>query len=354
MTDKALPASKRFSLGKIGSSYVLRSLVASLITIWLTTTFTFFLIRLLPSNPVQLYIDELMQRNDMSFEEARARASAMFTTDFNAPVIQQYLTYLGNIVRGNLGESLRSTGTPVTEIIAAFLPWTLFSVGLGLLTSFVVGLFFGLLTAYFRNSIFDVALTTLASFLSAVPNYLIAILIVVVLGTQLHLFSVGEMRGAYSASAQPGFSLDFLLDVLKHAILPVATYFLATFGQWLLIMKNNTLAILGEEYVNMAVARGLRRGRVITAYVGRNASLPLVARLALTIGIAVSGSVVIEYYFVYPGIGQRLTTAINERDYTVVQGIFLMLTISVVAANFLTDFAYERLDPRVRLGGSKS
>jgi peptide/nickel transport system permease protein len=368
MTDATLPGSAPptappaatvpprtgFFLGKLTRSYAFRSLISSLLTIWLAMTFTFFLIRLLPSNPVQLYIDELMQRNDLSYEEASARASAMFTTDVNAPPLQQYLNYVGNVLRGNLGESLRSPGTPVLSIIATFLPWTLFSVGLGLLISFVVGLALGMLTAYFRNSLFDTVITSVASFLSAIPNYLIAILIVVVAGTQLRLFSVGEMRGAYSLSVEPGFNAEFILSVLKHAILPVGTYFLSAFGRWMLIMKNSTLAVLGEEYVNAAVARGLRRGRVITAYVGRNASLPMVTHLALNLATAVGGSIVIETYFVYPGIGQRLVTSINERDYTVVQGVFLILTISVVAANFLTDFLYERLDPRVRLGGKAS
>lgn len=359
MTDTTLPgastAQRResgFSISRIVGSYTFRSFLTSLVTIWAAMTFTFFLIRLLPSNPVQLYIDELMQKNSLSFEEAEQRASAMFTTDFNAPVWQQYLTYFKNVLTGNLGTSLRSTGTPVIAIIASVLPWTLFCVGLGLLLSFLTGLFLGMFTAYFRNSMFDTVITSIASFLSAVPNYLIAILIVVVLGTQLRLFSVGEMRGAYSQGVQPEFTLDFLLDILKHAVLPVLTYFLSAFGGWLLIMKNSTLAVMGEEYVNVAAARGLRRGRIITAYVGRNASLPMVTHLAINLAFAVGGSIVIERYFVYPGVGERFATSVTERDYTLIQGIFLMLTISVVAANFLTDFLYERLDPRVRLGKS--
>jgi peptide/nickel transport system permease protein len=341
-----------FSIGTITRSYVFRSLISSLITVWLAITFTFFLIRLLPSSPVQQYIDELVQKNGLSVEEAQARASAMFTTDVNAPVLQQYLNYMGNVLTGNLGQSLRSIGTPVIDIIASVLPWTLFSVGLGLLFSFVVGFFLGMFTAYFRNSLFDTVITSIASFLSAVPNYLIAILIVVVLGTQLKLFSVGDMRGAYSRELKPDFTLEFLVDILKHAVLPVLTYFLSAFGGWLLIMKNSTLAVMGEEYVNAAVARGLRRGRIITAYVGRNASLPMITHLAINLAFAVGGSIVIERYFVYPGVGERFATSVTERDYTLIQGIFLMLTISVVAANFLTDFLYERLDPRVRLGNS--
>jgi peptide/nickel transport system permease protein len=342
-------ASQRRGFGRFVNGFALRSLVQALVTIWAATTFTFFLIRLLPSDPIQLYIDRLAQQ-EIPYEQAVARASQIFGTDARAPVLQQYVTYIGNIVRGSLGESLTSPGTRVLSIVGTFLPWTLFSVGLGLLLSFVVGLGFGMMTAYWRNSPFDVIISTLASFLSAVPNYLVAIIIMTVFGARLGLFNVGAARDAYSPGVVPGFTLTFVLDILSHAALPVTTYFLSAFGGWMLTMKNSTLGVLGEEYVNAANARGLGRTRIITTYVGRNAALPMVTQFALSIAYAVGGSQIIERYFTYPGIGLRLTDAITQRDYTTIQGIFLMITVSVVVANLLTDFLYSRLDPRVRTG----
>ncbi len=336
--------------GGVLRSYAFRSVIQAVLTIFAVTTFTFFLIRLLPSDPVQIYIDKQMQSKDMTYEAALAKASLMFGADLQAPVLQQYISYFRNVLQLNLGESITSPGTSVISQIAAFLPWTLFSVGLGLLVSFVIGLFTGMLMAYVRNSFLDTVLSTVASFLSSVPNYLTAILIVFVFGVQLQWFSVAKARDAYSPGVQPGFTLAFILDVFSHAALPVFVYFLSTFGGWALTMKNSTLGVLGEEYVTAAHARGLGRWRIITSYVGRNAALPLVTQLALSIGTVVGGAIIIEQYFVYPGIGRRLVLAIQQRDYTIMQGIFLVTTTAVVVANLLADLLYSQLDPRVRSG----
>lgn len=337
--------------GTLFRNFVFRSVLQALFTIWLTLTVTFFLVRLLPSNPIDLYIEELQTKNDLTREQAEARASAMFiNADFDKPIAEQYLGYLGKVVRLNLGESVKATGTQVTEIIAAVLPWTLFCVGLGLLLSFMLGLFLGTLMAYFRNTPFDAILTTLCSYLNSVPNYLIAILIVYVFGVQLQWFSVAAARDAYTrGSVTPGFNLPFILDVLAHAALPIITYLLATVGGWALSMKNSTLGVLGEEYVNAANARGLTRGRIMTMYVSRNAALPLFTQLALSIGFIVGGSLIIEDYYLYPGVGARLLLAVRQRDYPVMQGIFLVISVSVILSNLLADFLYSRLDPRVRV-----
>jgi peptide/nickel transport system permease protein len=353
------PASSSESTPSLGAlvrrvtrSYLFRSLLQTVITIWAVMTFTFVLVRLLPGDPVQTMIDRLMQEGQITYEEARDRASLMLSSDLQQPAIIQYINYLGNVVRLNLGESYTSPGTPVLRIISGFLPWTLFCVGLALLISFTIGLLVGMLMAFFRNTIFDTILTTITSFLNSIPDYLIAILIVYAFGVQLKWFSVAAARDAYSVGVQPSFSLAFFLDVLAHAALPVLTYFLASFGGWALTMKNSTLGVLGEEYVNAANARGLGQARIITSYVGRNAALPLVTQLALSIGFVVGGSVIIERYFQYPGIGYRLVESVNQRDYPTIQGIFLMITLAVIVANLLTDFFYSRLDPRVRINRS--
>jgi peptide/nickel transport system permease protein len=246
-----------------------------------------------------------------------------------------------------------SRGTTVSSIIAAYLPWTLLTVGLGLLLSFTVGTLLGLIAAYRRNSAFDHFVSTFGSILSAIPNYITALVIVVILGTQLRLLPIAEMRGSSSPGVPPGFSLDFIGDVLFHAVLPVSVYFIATVGHWILSMKSATLATLEEDYVTAARARGLTDGRISTAYVGRNAVLPLVSQLAITAGFVVGGAFFIEVLLVYPGIGLRLFRSIEQRDYTLMQGIVLMLTVSVVLANVIADLVYAKLDPRIgRAGGA--
>ena len=147
-----------------------------------------------------------------------------------------------------------------------------------------------------------------------------------------------------------GFMLKFIGDVLYHAILPVTFYVLTTVGSWMLAMKSSTVATLEEDYVTVARARGLPDSRIMTSYVGRNASLPLFTQLAISIGFVVGGSVLIESIFVYQGIGQQLLKAINQRDYPVMQGIFLIIVVSVTFANLLADLLYSRLDPRIRIG----
>jgi peptide/nickel transport system permease protein len=330
-------------------TYTFRVVVQGLITIWAVATFTFFLIRLMPGNPVQVRIDQLMQQQSMTYEDAQRLAAGLFNYDPNQPMIEQYLNYFGDLLRGDLGQSIASPGTAVRDQIGRFLPWTLFSIGLALLTSFSLGIVLGAAMAYWRGSIFDNVLTGLASLLAGIPDYVYALLIIVVFGVQLQWFSVGEMRGAYASNLTPGFYPEFFISVIRHALLPVATYVLATVGVWILSMKSSTISTLGEDYITVAKARGLSERRILTAYVGRNAMLPLVSRLAISIGFVVSGSVIVEELFQYPGLGRALFNAVRFRDYTTMQGIFLVTAAAVVVSNILADLLMGWLDPRVQL-----
>lgn len=335
---------------RIARNYVVRRIVKALATIYVVITATFFLIRLMPSNPVEIFIQEQILMYGMSYNEARDQASALFAIDLDAPLSRQYLDYMGNLLRGDLGQSYRSKGTYVADIVRQFLPWTLFSVGTSLLISFVLGVGLGMVMAYRRERPIDYALSAFASLVSSVPNYLIAIILLVVLGPQLKIINIASMRGSISPGVQPGFTLHFFLDVLYHAALPIFVYVLTTIGGWMLAMKSSTIATLEEDYVTVARARGLKDGRIMTSYVGRNASLPLFTQLAISIGFVFGGSVLIEGIFVYQGIGQQLIKAINQRDYPVMQGIFLIITTSVILSNLIADLLYSRLDPRIRLG----
>jgi peptide/nickel transport system permease protein len=360
----AIPAIKTFNpagstLSRLGflrniyKNYVVRTLLQAIVTVWAVISFTFFLVRLMPGNPVDVYIDFLMNRGSITYEEARAQAATQFRFDFDASPLDQYFDYVGQVLRGDLGESITSAGTKVIDQILRFLPWTIFSVGLGLLVSFITGILLGMLMAYNRNTSLDHGLSVIASIFSAVPNYIWGLMIIIVFGVQLRWFSVGELRGTYDPDMTPGFNLPFLLSVLKHAMLPVLVYVIGSIGGWILNMRNSTISVLGEDHVNVARARGLSSGRILTAYVGRNAALPMFTLLAINIGFIIGGSVIIEQLFVYKGIGDFLLGSITQRDYTSMQGVFLIITISVVISNVLADLLYSRLDPRVRVDGGK-
>jgi len=332
---------------------VVQALAKALLTVFVTTTITFFLIRLMPGNPIDIKIDELTKDGIMTYQEARSQAASLFAIDLDRPIPEQYVSFMANLARGDLGHSFVSQGTPVTAIVLAVLPWTLFTVGTGLLLSFGVGVFLGLFAAYNRNKPIDHLLSVGGSIISSVPNYLVALLVVLILGLQLRWVPITQMRGAFSSGIPVGFSLEFIGDVLFHAALPILVFFLATLGHWILGMKSATVNALEEDYVNAARARGLSDGRIMTAYVGRNAVLPLVTQFAIAAGYAIGGAVLIEKYFVYQGVGLRLEAAILQRDYPVMQGILLIVTIAVVVANLLADLLYSRLDPRIgRAGGA--
>jgi peptide/nickel transport system permease protein len=335
--------------GVVYRSYVLGRVVKAVVTIFLITTMTFFLVRLLPGNPVEVYINTQIGQYGMSYAEAASQAAGLFSFNPNEPLAQQYADYLLALAHGDLGRPLLSQGTTVGELIKTYLPWTLFSVGVSLLISFSLGIGLGMLIAYRREGVTDHVLTALGSLLHSVPNYLLAVLIIVFLGVQLGWLPITNMRGAYSPGVVPALSFDFARDALYHASLPIATYVLSTVGSWMLIMKSSTLATLDEDYVTAARARGLKDRRIATAYVGRNAVLPLFTQLAIAAGFVVGGSLLIEPLFQYQGIGFVLKTSVNQRDYPVMQGIFLVITASVVVANLLADLLYGSLDPRIRI-----
>jgi peptide/nickel transport system permease protein len=349
--ERRKPRAQRSWLQSLRHSYFLQKLAKTLLTAFVVTTFIFFLIRLLPGNPVDQMVNLLITQQGMSVREANDRAASLFSVDFNQPLHLQYLDYLANTARGDFGMSVLSPGASVSSIIAKFLPWTIFSVGISLLLSFTIGILLGMLMAYRRDSLLDHSLTVFASIFTSIPNYLVGLMFIVWLGIQWKLVPIAEMRGSLSPTTVPGFTWEFFSDALFHAALPITTYFITTVGAWMLSMKSSTIATLGEDYVTVAKARGLSDWRIATAYVGRNASLPLFTALALSIGFIVGGSLLIETLFVYQGIGQTLFSAISRRDYTLMQGIFLIITLSVIFANFFADLLYIWLDPRIKLQG---
>ncbi len=317
--------------------------------VWIVATITFLAVRALPGNPVDIFIQDLVQ-SGIPFSEAQQRAAALLRLDLGAPLVEQYLAYLGNLLRGDLGESyVIARGQDVSTIIAARLPWTLFSVGISLSISYWLGIKLGLIAAYRRTSRTDHVLTNGAAVLDSIPAVLMAVVAVLLLGVVWRIVPISTMRGAYSPGVEPGLSLTFALDALAHVAIPALVYILSSIGAWMLAMRSSTIGILGEDYITIARARGLSEGRIRSAYVGRNARLPLVTAFAIALGFAVGGSILIEQIFVYPGVGLTLGQAVDRRDYPVMQGILIVTTVCVLIAVGVADALAGWLDPRVRI-----
>lgn len=340
----------RVLFDRLASNFILRRLVKALFSIWIVATITFFVIRAMPGNAIDILIQDLTTQG-YSPDDARNQAASLLNINLDAPAYVQYLDYLGSTLTGNLGKSYRSRGLNVSEMILTVLPWTLFSVGLSLLIAFTLGIALGTLMAYTRDTWVDHLLSNLAAILDAVSPYLIGLLAILLFSVTWKIIPIAETRGALSPGIQPEFSLEFFGDVLTHMKMLLLVYVLSTVGSWMLIMKSNTIATLGEDYVTAARARGLSDFRILTAYVGRNATLPLFTRLAISIGFVVGGSILLETLFTYRGVGFLLGDAIAKRDYPVMQGVFLVITAAVVFSNLLADYLYGWLDPRIRVSG---
>lgn len=334
--------------------YVIVRILRALFTIFVVASGTFFLVRLLPGSPVDVYINEQISVYGRSYEEAAAAAAGLFSFDPDAPLMGQYLEYMVALVQGDFGQSIVAPGTSVLTMIGQYLPWTLFSVGFALIVSFAAGVALGMVMAYRRGTWFDHVATAFGSVTQSIPSFLLAIMLIVFLGVKLGWLPLAQMRGAYTPGVTIGFNPTFVLDAMFHAALPIACYVLTSLGGWMLVMKSSTVQVLGDDYVQVAKARGLKHSRIQFQYVGRNAMLPLFTSFMLSIGFVVGGSILVETITRYPGVGMLLYNSISSRDYTTIQGVLLLTTIAVVIANLAADFLYSTIDPRVRVGGKEN
>ena len=321
--------------------HLIQRLVFYLVALWASVTLNFLIPRLSPGSPV----DALLARMHGRVSPAAIHALEIQYGVTKEPLFFQYLQYLGNLLHGNLGTSFTSF-EPVTSVIARDLPWTLVMVGLALIISFVVGTILGVAVAWWRGSATDTILMPAFTFISAIPYFWFALALVFVLGYTLNWL---PSYGGYDIySYTPGLDLGFLLSAARYAILPAFTIVVGSIAGWMIGMRNTMVSTLSEDYVLMAEAKGLTRWRVMMTYAARNAILPNITSFALSIGFVVSGSLLTEIVFNYPGIGYALLQAVQNKDYPLMQGLFLIISLAVLAANFLADLVYVILDPRVR------
>jgi peptide/nickel transport system permease protein len=310
-------------------------------------TVNFLIPRLMPGSPVEAMMARFHMRGTLS--AAAMHAIQVMLGLSGGSLWQQYVAYLGEAIHFNFGVSYTYFPYSVRYMIGGALPWTLALVGTATVLSFVVGTGLGVVAAARRGRAGDAVLTTLSSFTNTFPYFWFALALLYFLSFTWHLF---PLEGAYSATVVPHWSWGFLLDAADHAVLPALTIVVSSIGGWLLSMRNNMINTLGEDYVLLAEAKGLRGSWIAWQYVARNALLPNLTGFAMALGFVVAGSLLTEIVFSYPGIGYLLYNAVINEDYPLMQGIFLIIVVCVVGANFLADLAYVLIDPRVRRGGA--
>jgi peptide/nickel transport system permease protein len=328
--------------------HLLRRVGFYLVALWAAVTFNFIIPRLMPGDPAEAYIAKL-QTQQVTRQQIDA-IRELFGVNPNIPLWKQYLDYLTSLLHGNLGIATSQFPTPVIEILRESLPWTIGLVGVAVILSFLIGTLVGMVIAWRRGSWYDTMIPPILTFLSAVPYFWMALGLVYVFGVGLNWFPTDSGYDVFNVT--PGWSSDFIMSVAQHAILPVITLVIGSLAGWVLTMRNTMITTLSEDYVLMAQAKGLSERRVMFNYAARNAILPSITSFSISLGLVVSGSLLTEIVFNYPGIGFALYKGVQADDYALVEGCFLVIALAVLIANFLSDLVYTFLDPRVRRGGS--
>jgi peptide/nickel transport system permease protein len=324
--------------------FVIRRAGFFVLTLWACLSLNFFLPRLMPGSPA----DRIIAHLHGAVSQATVRAIELSLGINNDQGIwSQYVSYLGHTAVGNLGFSY-SQGEPVSQVIAGALPWTLGLVGITTILAFILGTAIGAVAAWRRGSRFDSVMPPLFVFTTAIPFFWVGMVLILVFSVSLGWLPAS---GNTSQLAVPSFSAGYLNDVLLHAILPSLTLLITGIGGWVLTMRNNMVTTLTEDYVRMARAKGLSSLRVMVDYGARNAILPNLTGFAMSLGFVVSGAVLVEYVFNYQGVGYYLLNAVGYDDYPLMQGLFLIITVAVLAAILLSDIATAILDPRTRTAG---
>lgn len=326
-------------------NYLLKRLGVFLIIVWAGITINFIMPRLAPVNPIQ---ERLLQavsfggagKSDM---EAVVRTyEARFGLD--QPLWKQYFRYIGDVLRLDFGVSIANFPSRASDIILRALPWTLGLLSTATLIAFALGTLLGALLAWPRAPALLHYLAAPLLALSAIPYYLLGLGLVFLLGFTLRAFPLG---GGFTLGTLPSASLTYAIDIIYHSVVPALSIVLSSVGFWALSMRGMMVTVQGEDYVNYARARGLKNRDIFLRYALRNALLPQTTALALAMGYVVSGAVLVEVVFAYPGVGTVLYRAVQTFDYTVIYGVVIMIIFSIALVTLILDLVYPLLDPRI-------
>jgi peptide/nickel transport system permease protein len=319
--------------------YLLRRGGLFLVTLWAALTVNFIIPRVMPGNEAQAVLATFRNINP-----AAAHALELqFGVGVHESILTSYVNYLGDTVRGHLGVDAQNV--PVMNEIASKLPWTLGLVGVTTVLAFLIGTLVGVYSAWRRGGRLDAVLPPVLFIISTVPVFFVGLLLIYAFAVNLNWLPLGSN---YSLGATPSFSLSFIGDVLKHALLPGLSLTIVTAGLWVYSMRNNMITTIADDYVKMGRAKGLTNRRVMFDYAARNAILPNLTGFAMQLGYVLGGAIVIEYLFSYPGLGYLFYTATTDHDLPMMQGLFLFYTLAVLVCVLLADLATAVLDPRTR------
>jgi peptide/nickel transport system permease protein len=323
--------------------FILRRLGFYLLALFVAVTIDFVLPRLLPGDPAAAILAPMGSR--MTDSQIQALRQALGLSE--APLGQQYVTFITHIFKGDLGVSYSQFPAPVTTVIATGLKWTLLLGFSSLFITVIIGHLIGIVGAWRRGGIFDIIMPPLFNFIGAFPAFFLALAILYFLGLKLHWFPISH---AASTSLSPGWTVEYVKSVLEHLAMPLLVSVLVNLQIWIQSMRNTMVSVLAEDYITMAEAKGLTQNRIMFNYAARNAILPSVTGFGIFLGTILSGQVLIEQVFSYPGLGFLLVRAVGARDYPLMGGLFLGITAGVLLINFLVDILYTYIDPRVRRG----
>ena len=322
--------------------YLAKKFVWYLVTFIVVLVLNFFLPRLIDGNPVDVIVGKM---GSMGSTNSMKNIYDGFMKEFNLdkPVWEQFLLFVKGMLHGDLGTSFSRYPKKVSAIMAEAIPWTLALQLPAIIVGWIIGNALGAITAY-RKGVFSKTVYSVSLFVNSIPYYAFAIIMMYVLALNLGFFPAG---GAYSNGLVPNLSLKFILDVFQHHMLPFLSIVLIMIGSQAMGMRSMAIYELNADYVLYAKLMGVPERKII-GYVFRNAMLPQVSGLALSLGTMVSGSLITEIVFNYPGLGYWLYLAIRQLDYPLISGCTLILSVTVLVANFLIDMVYGLIDPRIR------
>jgi peptide/nickel transport system permease protein len=322
--------------------FLIRRLGFFVLTLWAALTINFAIPHLLPGSPVTAMMARYHGR--LTGDSLKAVESAL-GIDTHAGLLSQYVTYLGNCATFNFGTSVQEFPASVGSIVGNAIPWTLGLVGVTTVLAFLLGTGIGALAAWKRGGKLDSVLPPLFVVATGLPYFWIAIVLIMVFA-DINPW-LPSAFGSDSSYIE-GWNTDFIGSVLQHAILPAASILLASVGTWVLTMRNTMVTTLAEDYIRMARAKGLPGRRIMLDYAARNSILPNLTGFAMSLGFVVSGAVLVEYVFDYPGVGFQLVQAVDNEDFPVMQCLFLVITVAVLVSVLIADIVTALLDPRTR------
>ncbi len=322
--------------------YLVRRVGFLVVSLWAALTVNFLIPRLMPGNPAEAMMARFHGHVNPSALKALEVA---FGVNTHESIVAAYFAYVNNTLHGNLGISTSYFPLPVRTVVLRALPWSLGLVGVATILGFVIGTAIGAIVAWRRGGVMDAVVPPTFIIISAFPYFWVGLLFIWLFALTLNWF---PLLGGYSETATPALTWGFVGDVLMHAVLPAFTILITSIGGWILTMRNNMITVVAEDYVKMARAKGLKERRILWHYAGRNALLPNLTGFAMSLGFVISGAILVEYVFNYPGVGFMLLQAVQSEDYPLMQSLFLLITVAVLLAIFLSDVATALLDPRTR------